>query len=418
MEKKRAAAYARVSTNSRTQAHSFEKQSEYWNRELSSNPQYEYVGLFADQGISGRSMAKRPQMLKLIELCRQKQVDVIFTKSVQRIARNTVELLNLVHELRDIGIGIYFENENINSLQPNADMFITMAVMVAESDLERYSKNVAWTYQKKFKSGEIAVGFQMYGYKSKDCQVEIVPEQAKVVKQLFEMYATGEWSVRALVKYLNDNNIKSKTGKIWKEYKLIELLRNEKYCGDAIWQKYTTKLGDQKRNRGVLPKYYVENSHEGIISRELFQKVQALMDTRSNKKAAARGLVTHDFTGKIVCGECGANFHHKINASGTKYAKGIWGCTVKIRDGRDACPSHSIKDTVIREKFIEAFNEFAKMNHTTDEEGTLQAQINKLCEQENEIASLAVKGYISQKDADIERQGIADKIREYNEKLE
>lgn len=162
--KKRAAAYCRVSTNTVAQEHSFKFQEEYWKQRLVEDPEYEYVGMFADQGISGKFEDRRPQYMAMLEACRAGKIDVIFTKSVQRFARNKVELLKTVHELRDMGVAIIFEKENINTLNPDCELFLTIAAAIAEDDLTRYSQNVTWTIRDRCMRGEVIYSYRLYGY--------------------------------------------------------------------------------------------------------------------------------------------------------------------------------------------------------------------------------------------------------------
>ena len=161
---KKAVAYARVSSNSSSQEHSFEFQKDYWERKLSNDPNYEYMGLYADRGISGKFANRRPQFQLMLSACRSGNVDIIFTKSVQRFARNTEELLTIVRELREIGVGVFFEKENINTLNNDSDLYLTIAVAVAEDDLSRYSQNVIWSIKDKFKKGQPVVNGRIFGY--------------------------------------------------------------------------------------------------------------------------------------------------------------------------------------------------------------------------------------------------------------
>ena len=182
MSKKRVAAYARVSTNSRAQEHSFEFQSRYWNQTLGNNDEYEYIGLFADKGISGKYANRRPQFLALMELCNRGEVDIIFTKSVQRFARNAEELLKYVRELREKGIEVYFEKENIHTLNPDTELYLTIAAAIAEEDLTRYSNNVAWSIKDRFERGEMILGPRIYGYrKTAENRLVVYSDEARIV---------------------------------------------------------------------------------------------------------------------------------------------------------------------------------------------------------------------------------------------
>ena len=186
---KKAAAYARVSTTGRAQEHSFEFQSKYWNQTLGNSEEYEYVGLFADKGISGKLMNRRPRFLALMELCDRNGVDIIFTKSVQRFARNTVECLNIARELSNRGITIYFETNGIDTADPGSWLILSIMASIAEEESRTISHNVSWAYQKKFQKGEYAGG-QIYGYKIKNNKFQIIQDEALIVRRIFNEFMT------------------------------------------------------------------------------------------------------------------------------------------------------------------------------------------------------------------------------------
>lgn len=424
MEKRqKAAAYGRVSTNSTEQAHSFENQSNYWNRKLAYDPKYEYVGLFADKGISGRHLRYRPQMLALLDACRHGEVDIIFTKSVQRFARNTVELLETVRELRELNVAVYFEKENINTLTAESELYLTIAAAVAEEDLNRYGQNVAWTIKDNFEKGDISVvGIRMLGYAMKNKQFQIVPHEAVIVRQLFEIYATGKYSTRDIAELLNGYGYRTLHGSLWTSQQVLATLNNEKYKGDALLYKRTNVNGQQTINRGIRDMIYVENSHDAIISPELWDKVQEVLNKKGNMKLRGKTLQVYPFTSLIKCPICGATYIHKINSSGTPYACPIWRCTTQLKYGKSKCANTGIKDSVLHEKFIEAYNEFIENKRYGTEENQLERELKKLNDDENELMALAVKGLIGKKDLDTDRAEIAkarrsieSKIREYRQ---
>ena len=250
--KLKVAAYGRVSTNSKQQSHSFDNQSDYWNKKLAETPRYEYVGLYADKGISGKYMKYRPQMLAMLDACRCGKIDMIFTKSVQRFARNTIELLEVVRELRDMNIAVYFEKENINTLTAESELYLTIAAAVAEEDLNRYGQNVAWTIQDRFEKGDISVvGIRMLGYETRNKKLHIIPSEAAVVQQMFELYSTGNYSTRQMAKLLNSRGYRTVKGNEWSSQTILGILTNEKYKGDALLYKRININGQQLINRGL-----------------------------------------------------------------------------------------------------------------------------------------------------------------------
>ena len=352
MDKKKAAAYARVSTNGKMQAHSYEFQSRYWNERLSNDETYEYVGLFADKGISGKFANRRPQFMALMDACKKGEVDVVFTKSVQRFARNTEEMLTIVRELREIGIAVIFEKENINTLNPDSEIFLTIAAAVAEDDLVRYSDNVSWSIQDRFQRGECIIGPRLYGYEvAKATITTINPEEAKVVKEIFERYATGKSSSREIAAWLNERGIPAALGGKWADNQIRAMLRNEKYKGDMLLQKTFLENGMKKTNRGEKDCYYVENSHEPIVDRELWEKVQTIMDARTNKKLQGQVTKLYPFTGMIICGECGHKYTHKVNNSGLIWQANFWKCHNSITHGVKVCGNSGISSGISNSLF-------------------------------------------------------------------
>ncbi len=408
MNVQRAAAYGRVSTNSRAQAHSFENQSNYWNNKLSSDPQYEYIGLFADKGISGSTMRLRPQMLAMLDACRRKEIDIVFTKSVQRFARNTTELLETVRELRELGVAVIFEKENINSLNPDSELYLIIAAAVAEEDLTRYGQNVAWTIHDRFQKGELTVvGVRLYGYETVNKEIRIIPHEAEIVVRMFEMYATGEYSTWGLAKWLREHGIKTTQGMEWKAQQVLATLKNEKYKGDALLYKGYNVHGRTVTNKGEREMYYVENSHIPIVSRELWDKVQEVLESRANTKLRGVTPPRYLFTGMIECPICGQKYVHKINNAGTKYACKMYKCFTHLHYGKACCANSGIKDTVLKEKFIEAYNEFVEKRCYGEEEMDMQRQLDKLNDDEKELLALKVKGLITREDFEHDRAEIA-----------
>lgn len=422
-EKLRAAAYGRVSTNSKEQTHSFENQSEYWNKKLANDAKYEYVGLYADKGISGRHLHCRPQMLALLDACRRGEVQIIFTKSVQRFARNTVELLETVRELRDMNVAVIFEKENINTLTAESELYLTIAAAVAEEDLNRYGENVAWTIKDRFEKGDISVvGIRMLGYRMKNKEFEIIPHEAEVVKEMFELYATGNYSTRVLADIMNKSGYRTMHGCLWTQQHILQTLTNEKYKGDSLLYKRTNVNGQQVMNRGVKDMLYVENSHDAIVSPELWNKVAEVINARGNMKLRGKTIDRYPFTSLIKCPICGQSYIHKINNSGTKYACSIWKCRTHLACGKKGCSNSGIKDSVLKEKFIEAYNEFIENRNFGNDEDAAERELKKLNAEENELISLHVRGLISKHDYERDkndirarRKALEQKVRDYRQ---
>lgn len=394
--KKKAVAYTRVSTKSDAQIHSYEYQNEYWQKVISANPLYEFDGIYADKGISGRAIAKRPQLLKLLKDAKSGKVDVIFTKSVARFARNTEELLTMVRELRDKGVKVFFEKENIDTFDPNSEMFLTIAAAVAENDLQIYSDNQRWSIRERYKNGFYAIGNKIFGYRmdAETNTLKVVPEEAETVKRIYELYQQGN-GVNKIIAVLTQEGRKNIFGEVhWGKSALWYILKNEKYKGCSLSQKTLTNQGVTVKNKGEVPQYYMENVHEAIIPPETFDRVQNLIEERSVKKLVGQPLPRYPFTGKIKCGNCGHGYTHKIQNCNFPWRTGVWVCQYQHAHGYNACDCSRIKDTVLYEKFIECYNEFIQMKYENPLLHDVKSELQRLLSQEQELTALKVNGMV------------------------
>ena len=285
-KRKRAVAYVRVSSGSDAQIHSFEFQSAYWHNELDSNPDVEMVGIYADKGLSGRSMYKRPQFLTMMQDAREGKFDVIYTKSISRFGRNTVHLLESVRELRDLGVAVIFQNENINTLSNTSELFMTIAAALAESELEEDSKRQRWSYQDRFQNGWISIGSRMYGYRAVEGnQLEIIENEAAVVREIFNMYLGGMGTV-AISKVLNDRGLKTSRGNPWSPNAILEIISNEKYTGDALMGKHVRINGVHKPAHARYAELLMNNLQEvGIEVTLNVQEVAAFRELTEQQRA-------------------------------------------------------------------------------------------------------------------------------------
>ena len=276
---KRVAAYCRVSTDSEEQLTSYTNQMKVYTEMIASNKEWEFAGLYADEGISGTRADKRPQFQKMIDDCHKGKIDMIITKSVSRFARNTVDCLDYVRLLKEIGVGIYFEEQNIDTLKSDSELYLVIYAGFAQSESESISKNITWTHRKNFEEGKVTFSYnRMLGYKKgEDGNPEIVPAEAAIVERVFDMYLSGK-STYEISDILQGENIKIPGKKItFNKSTIARMLKNEKYCGDAILQKTVTLDPISKRrkpNEGEAPMWLVENSHPAIVTREKFNKVQ------------------------------------------------------------------------------------------------------------------------------------------------
>ena len=365
----RVAAYCRVSTKEEEQASSYEAQCEYYTDKIMSNKEWTMAGIFADEGITGTSTKKRTEFLRMIRQCKQKKIDLILTKSIQRFARNTLDCINYTRILRQLGIGVLFEKENINSLPPDSEFMITMYGAMAQSESESISGNIRRGRQMHAKVGTLKVPcHRLYGYKKDaDGRFCIVPEQAEVVREIYERYKNGA-SLRNLKDWLEGNQIKTVLGTAdWSVSVIKGILTNEKYCGDVLLQKtFCTDVISKKivKNVGQMAQYYMPDHHEAIVSREQYNAVKAEMARRSALRSPSKSAVTgrscytskYALSDRLVCGECGTLYRRCTWTSlGRKYP--VWRCTSRLNYGTKYChDSPTIKEEPLQNAILSAIN--------------------------------------------------------------
>ena len=419
MSKKKVVAYARVSSGSDEQLHSYAFQSEYWEQRLATDPEIEYVGLYADKGISGRSMYKRPQFLIMMQDARDGKFDVIYTKSISRFSRNTTDLLTAVRELRDLGIEVIFENENIHSLSPTSEVYMTIAAALAENELREDSIRQRWSYQHRFENGWISFGTKMYGYRlGKDNSFVIEENEAAVIRRIFDMYIAGSGAA-VISRVLNKDGLRNASGNRWSANNILEVIANEKYAGDALMGKHVRINGVHMQNKGgkLGAQYFVEGSHEGIVSHEVFERAQEARRQRQSPKMLNRQFDVREFTGMVFCGECGTSYSHKVNASGTKYQADIWACRNQLHNTVEACGNTRIKDSVLKEKFVEAYNAFVIERPQGNSVKAMENELHRLQQDERELGALAVKHLIPEKAYRTEQARLKAQIAYYSDKI-
>lgn len=371
----RVAAYCRVSTDEKEQINSYKAQIEYYTEKINKNPEWQMAGIFADEGISGTQAKKRPEFLKMIRQCRQGKIDLILTKSFSRFARNTLDSIDYIRELRTLGIGVVSEKENMNTLNEDSEMLITILSCFAQAESESISKNVSWGIHQSFKNGNVPMQYsRLLGYrKSEDGQTEIVPDEAEVVKEIYRCYLDG-MSMNLIADRLNEKGLTTKkSNSPYRKSVIQRILTNEKYTGDAILQKtYVTDCITKKtrKNNGELPMYIVKNHHEPIISRDDFNRVQEEMARRSAKQNIADKLTKTEqgkysakyaLTELLICAECGAHYRRVTwTAKGFKEIK--WRCINRIQYGKRKCHnSPTIDEQTLHKAIVSAINEFCEV---------------------------------------------------------
>ncbi len=299
VQKKKVAAYARVSMESERLMHSLSAQVSFYSSLIQGNPEWEYAGVYVDSGVSGTSMAGRTEFKRLLADCEAGRVNIILTKGISRFARNTVDLLETVRHLKELGVEVRFEKENINSLSEDGELMLTLLASFAQEESRSISENAKWAIRKQYKQGKARNGI-LYGYRIEKGQPAIEPEEAEVVRMIFESYLGG-MSCYAIANELNARGIPSYYGKKWAGGVICQTIRQEKYTGNTLLQKFYVEEGSPrkgKRNNGELPMYYVEGTHPAIISREVFDRAQQEMAARygvevRNGRAEPAGYLYH-----------------------------------------------------------------------------------------------------------------------------
>ena len=368
---KRVAAYCRVSTDSEEQLTSYENQKKFYTDMIAKNPEWQLAGIYADEGISGTRADKRPEFNNMIKACLAGKIDYIITKSVSRFARNTVDCLDYVRMLRSRGIGIFFEEQNIDTLKSDSELYLVIYAGFAQSESESISKNITWSYRKRFEDGRpIFVYKKLLGYKKgPDGEPEIVPEEAKIVERIFTMYLSG-MTVDVISKRLQSEGI-SVPGKDFSFGKtmVMSVLRNEKYCGDCILQKTVTVdciSKTRKRNTGEAPMYIVENSHAAIISRETYNRAQEELSRRKAKAPQSRKTAItasgkyskYALTDVLICGECGSRYR-RVTWTSRGQKRVVWRCINRLENGKKYCQhSPTIYEPALQEAIVRAINRF------------------------------------------------------------
>ena len=365
----RVAAYCRVSTDSEEQMTSYEAQKTYYTDKIMQNPQWSMAGIFADEGITGTSAEKRPEFLRMIRLCRKRKIDLVLVKSISRFARNTVDCLHYIRALKEMGIAVIFEKENINTLDSEGEMLITLLGAFAQAESESISQNVRWGIRQAMREGRVSLRCkQLYGFtEDENGQPQVLPDEAEVVRRIYKSFLRGQ-SIRMIKGWLDAEGIAPRKGKEWSLSSIENILKNEKYCGDVLLQKtFISDCISRKviKNVGQLPMYLIENHHEGIVSRETYQAVQAEFARRGsrrspNKRAAATGLSSYTsryaLSDRLVCEECGTLYRRCtwVRKGGKKI---VWRCSSRLDYGSRYCKhSPTMEEGALQRAIMAAVN--------------------------------------------------------------
>lgn len=341
--KKRVAAYARVSTGKDTMLHSLTAQVSYYQDLISNHVGWEFAGIYADEAISGTGN-NRPEFVRMLVDCENGEIDYIITKSISRFARNTLTLLSTVRELTSRNIGIFFEEQNIDTLSHEGELLLSILASVAQEESRSISENCRWRIRKAFEQG-IPTSFDMLGYTITDGEIVIVPDEADTVKRIYELFLMG-LGLKSICNVINEEGRTTRFGNPFIPQSVWWILHNEKYCGNMMLQKtYSRDHMNKKRllNNGELPKYYVENSHEAIIDPRIYEEVQAEIRRRGKMLFYPHTGVSDEFTSKIRCGICGKCFRRK-----KRHSKHIWACSTYLTKGVKCCQAKAIPEETLQ----------------------------------------------------------------------
>lgn len=396
-QRTRVAAYCRVSTNSADQLHSYDRQVSYYTDYIKSKTEWQLVEIFADEGITGTRSEKRTEFQRMIKLCKMGEIDLIITKAVSRFARNVKETLEIVRELKKYGVAVRFEKEGIDTLNIGDEMLLNTFSAIAQEESISISQNVRMGNRNRMAVGEFIVSNAAYGFRYVNQKLEIYEPEAKIVKDIFNMYLSGK-STHTIAEMLNRRGVPTKTGGRWERCGIKYILRNEKYIGDCLYQKtYHTSTFPfrQKVNYGEEDQYYVTGSHTGFIPRDVFDKVGEIMAQRGTLTREDLPTEKYIFSKIMHCSECGAIFMRRKRKDHIN-----WVCANHQKD-KDWCPTHYLEEDDIKTAFV--------------------TMINKLCFASEDVLKLAVKtlekAMAMQRRGNQESYDCSKEISELNEKL-
>ena len=364
--KLRVAAYCRVSTDSDEQATSYEAQIEHYTEYISKNPDWVLAGIFADEGITGTNTKKRTEFNRMIDECMDGNIDMIITKSISRFARNTLDCLKYIRQLKEKNIPVFFEKESINTMDSKGEVLLTIMASLAQQESQSLSQNIKLGLQYRYQQGHVQVNHNRFlGYtKDADGHLIIDPDQAEIVRRIYREYLEG-FSMDKIAAGLERDGILTGAGKAkWHTSTINKILRNEKYMGDALLQKtYTTDFLTKKRikNNGTVPQYYVESDHEAIIPKDIFLLVQEELVRRRVVRTSKNGKrrsysCKHCFAQMVFCGDCG-EFYRRVHWNNRGCKSIVWRCCSRLENTGHACRSRTVNEGLLEQVSIDAINQ-------------------------------------------------------------
>lgn len=348
--------YARVSTEFNVQLNSLDNQITYYTDFIKNNPNWEYVEGYVDEGISGVSTAKRERFNEMIEDGKQGLFDLVITKEVSRFARNTLDSIRFTRELLSSGVAVFFQNDNINTIDEDSELRLTIMSSMAQDESRKISNRVRFGHHQAIKNGTVLGTNNMFGYNKKDGKLTINEEEAEFIKELFEMYATGKFSMKQMEKHFYEKGIRNRKGKKLSHSTMSNIIRNPKYKGYFVGNKvvitdlFTKKQKFLPEDEWVMYKDETGETVPAIVSEEIWDKANEVLYMRSQDVITAQHKTVHQnlFTGKLICAHCGKPYYRKdaVGKGGEKMSK--WVCSGKINNGADSCPSHAIYESEIK----------------------------------------------------------------------
>ena len=354
--KQRVAAYARVSTDTEEQLSSYEAQVDRYTNHIKNNDSWIFIEVYTDEGISATNTKYREGFNRMINDALEGKIDFIITKSVSRFARNTVDTLTTVRKLKEKGVEVFFEKENIYTLDSKGELLITIMSSLAQEESRSISQNVTWGQRKRFADGKINLPYKHFlGYKKGNNGLpEIIESEAKIVRMIYRMFLEGK-TPSYIASFLTEQGITTPANKeIWQSSTVESILMNEKYKGDAVLQKtFTVDFLTKKKkvNEGEIQQYYIEESHPAIIPPETFDLVQIEFQKRKGQRKSTAGV----FASKIICGDCGSFYGSKVWHSTSKYRRTIWQCNQKFKN-KEKCSTPHLTEEQLKQAFVEVFN--------------------------------------------------------------
>lgn len=444
---KRVAAYCRVSSDSEDQKNSYESQVKHYKDYISQRLDWQLAGIYADEGISGTQVGKRQDFQRLIDDCKRGDIDYIVTKAIARFARNTLDTLKYVRMLKDLQIGVYFEEENIDTLTMDGELLLTILSSVAQQEVENTSAHVKKGLKMKMQRGEL-IGYQGclgYDYDSETKLISINESGAKIVRYIFERYLEGIGG-KVIARELEEQGYKSPRGQDkWNDTTVLGIIKNEKYKGDVLMGKtYTVDPISKRRltNFGEEDRYYIRGNHEPIISPEDFDRAQEIRLRRAgNKKTVAnvngkreRYSKMYAFSSMLECGFCGSLLSRRSWHCRSDYRKVVWHCVTSIKKGKKFCQhSKGLEEVAIQGAFIEAYRQLYSANSDTIDDflmlvqselsddtlrkelSKIQKSLNNLHRQENQLVTMKLENQVSDEIYQVKYYKISKEIERLSE---